>query len=195
MKEPAHDEVADRLLILVEEAKQEVTQVAKETSDRGCILLGAAMIERRLKRTIDARIATAKPEQTRKALGGHSLGKLITIGAALGIVPETWIPNLKLIAKIRNEAAHQIEASSFSVPTIKSSCAQLQEPNADTTRDQYLWTVSHYCLRLDQVHAIVTRIEGLTIVETPAIHSASMKLAMVLTRPGVAAMVANLEEE
>ena len=184
---------AQRLERLIAEAREEVDQVGKETTDRACILLGAAMLERRLERTIDLRVGGENPAKLRKQLAGRGLSGLVSLARALGIVKAEWESELMTIAKMRNLLAHTIHAGSFKDERIEKECSSLREKNADTPRDKFLWTVSRYCLELDQIQVVVEPVEGITVDFSNDARATQLSetLAFVLTWPSVAAMASD----
>jgi mannitol operon repressor len=97
-------------------------------SERGQVLISAAMIDDLLLRTLTAFLIQG--ESADRLLSGFNapLGTLsarIEMAAALGLINDTERHDATMIRKIRNEFAHTLQAS-FDMDSIKSRCAALR---------------------------------------------------------------------
>jgi DNA-binding MltR family transcriptional regulator len=132
-----------------------------EPNDRAIAIMGAAFLDRLLGEMLTNFFVDDEKEANRLLAPERPLGPFgarITACYCLGLIGETIAADLRLVAKIRNRFAHDIQVD-FADSRIKSWCVALnwhrysmgQPPEDATTRD--LFQVG--------VHQLVTYLNGL----------------------------------
>lgn len=102
----------------------------QDETDRGAALVGAALIDQRLKETLAAFFADQ--EVGAELLDPKRNGPLSTMGArikmalCLGLIARDEFEECKLISKIRNEFAHRTHGTTFRDQTIAALCFKLR---------------------------------------------------------------------
>ena len=107
-----------------------VKELQSET-DRGLPLVGAALIDEKLSKTLESYFIKSKA--TKKLLNDANapLGTLsarIELTYALGLIDQFEYQEIGLIRKIRNEFAHVRHGLSFEDERIKGLCTSLKSP-------------------------------------------------------------------
>lgn len=100
-------------------------------SDRGCAILTVCLIEEVLL-SVFAKVLPAEKNSARDFMPPGRLSLGVSNAAALGLITEPEITNLKLILKIRNTFAHKLlDGLRFDSPQIKEYVLKLTLPNLD----------------------------------------------------------------
>lgn len=104
-------------------------QLLTNESDRGCVLVGASLIDLDLKNMISAHFVDAYLKDQKEFLEGQgplaTFSSRIKLSCFLGLISEDTYRDCNIIRKIRNEFAHKYEDISFQSPQIKSRCLSL----------------------------------------------------------------------
>jgi mannitol operon repressor len=116
----------DKLLPNLEQVKR-MQQAHMGESDRGIVLVYAAILDETLKRCIESHLVRHK--DVKKFLNDPyaplgTFSARITCAFAIGLIPEAEFMELNLIRKIRNDFAHYADVS-FQSPSIVSYCSRL----------------------------------------------------------------------
>src|SRR5271165_2606199 len=97
-------------------------------SDRGCVLVAAAYLDKQLAEVLQARMiddsGVQKFFESSQPLG--SFAARIAIARYLGIISEKVRRALDTIRKIRNDFAHNLEFENSENQSVKARCANLQ---------------------------------------------------------------------
>lgn len=115
------------LLSTAEDLAQFVGELRRE-SDRGLALVGAALIDEKLKETLRAFFVEGKAAGKLLDQGNAPLGSMSTrIDAchALGLLDDYEQSEIDLIRKVRNEFAHAIHGLTFANTRIAGLCSTL----------------------------------------------------------------------
>lgn len=105
-----------------------VSELRRET-DRGLPLVGAALIDEKLLRALDAFFIEGKAAERLLSDNNGPLGTFssrIDACAALGLIDEFEYREISLIRKVRNEFAHAKHGLTFQSETIRGLCSSLQ---------------------------------------------------------------------
>lgn len=104
-------------------------QLLTNESDRGCVLVGASLIDMDLKNMISAHFVDAYQKDQKEFLEGQgplaTFSSRIKLSCFLGLISEDTYRDCNIIRKIRNDFAHTYEEISFQTPQIKSRCLSL----------------------------------------------------------------------
>lgn len=132
-------------------------------SDRGCAILTVCLLEETLL-SVFAKVLPAGKNSARDFMPPGRLSLGVSNAAALGLITEPEITNLKLILKIRNTFAHKLlDGLKFDSPQIKEYVLKLTLPNLDglsektrmkilsIPRDRYMEVFGHAVAALDRV--------------------------------------------
>ena len=98
-------------------------------TDRGAALVGAALIDQKLKDTLAAFFAERRVGAELLDGGNAPLGTLsarIKAALCLGLINRDEFHECDLIRKIRNEFAHRTHGTTFSDPVIATHCSKLR---------------------------------------------------------------------
>jgi mannitol operon repressor len=102
----------------------------QDETDRGAALVGAALIDLRLKETLAAFFADQKVGAELLEAKGNgplsTMGARIKIALCLGLIDRDEFEECKLISKIRNEFAHRTHGTTFRDKTIAAYCFKLK---------------------------------------------------------------------
>jgi mannitol operon repressor len=107
-----------------------VKELQSET-DRGLPLVGAALIDEKLSKTLESFFIKSKATKKLLTEANAPLGTLsarIELCYALGLIDQFEYQEIGLIRKIRNEFAHVRHGLSFDDERIKGLCTSLQSP-------------------------------------------------------------------
>lgn len=116
-----HDEALDDVL---KDYGAFLKEFQRET-DRGCALVGLALLDERLKETLYAFLADTRSAKNLIDGFGAPLGTLsarIKACHSLGLISEAEKRNLDILRKIRNEFAHASHGVTFESPPIARLC-------------------------------------------------------------------------
>lgn len=107
-----------------------LSEFQKET-DRGAALVGAALLDDRLKQIIvsfliEGKISSGLLDDANAPL--HSFSSRIKMAFCLGLISKEEYGNLEVIRKVRNEFAHRLHGLSFSNEEIIKLCRKLKFP-------------------------------------------------------------------
>lgn len=98
----------------------------KHESDRGSVLVGAAMLDESLARLLKALFVTTEParkKSTAKLFGPNgplsSFWAKLHFANALGLLYPKLHADLEIVRKLRNRFAHQMEPADFSDATVR----------------------------------------------------------------------------
>ncbi len=122
------------LLEHAEDLSAFLSELQQET-DRGLPLVGAALIDEKLLRTLEAFFVKSGKSAERLLTSGNA--PLSTFSArteacyALGLIDDFEYSEIALIRKIRNEFAHSKHGTSFSSDRISGLCTSLKSPLPD----------------------------------------------------------------
>lgn len=101
-------------------------------TDRAVAIVGAAFLDAKLEMVLNLHCAPALSNNEQKNLFrgptaplGSFSGKM-RVAHAFGLIGPRSYADLKLIAKIRNRFAHDLQITNFSEPAIIESCSKLQ---------------------------------------------------------------------
>lgn len=103
-------------------------ELTKET-DRGLPLVGVALIDEKLEKTLSAFFCIGKSAEKLLKENNAPLGTFsskIDACAALGLIDEHEYREISLIRKVRNEFAHAKHGISFESEKIKGLCSSLE---------------------------------------------------------------------
>lgn len=113
---------------MLKEADELIKSISHE-SDRGCILVVAALIENVLKDYIKARLVFGQKKDDELFDGGNaplgSLSAKIDMAFRLGLIQADEKSQLHLMRKIRNDCAHDAENQTFSTESIQSRMQEI----------------------------------------------------------------------
>jgi mannitol operon repressor len=117
-------------------------------TDRGAALVGAALLDQKLKDTLAAFFADRRVGAELLNGGNAPLGTLsarIKAALCLGLIDRHEFHECDLIRRIRNEFAHRTHGTTFSDPVIAAHCSKLRSdlpggPSAfrDNPRDVFI---------------------------------------------------------
>ncbi len=123
-------------LTLVKRLKPSMAEVKRcralmqKESERGCILVGAALLDERLAALLRSLMVGTEKEldaliesEGKSPLGSFSAR--IKMVLALGILPRSEARDLDLIRKVRNRAAHFSIDVTFALPQVRDRCRAL----------------------------------------------------------------------
>jgi mannitol operon repressor len=135
-----------------------VLKVSNSESDRGAVLVYAAMMDDLLRRSIEARLIDHKDVKRltdgfNAPVGTFASRNLLALG--LGVVSEREYQEVELIRKIRNAFAHSIDMS-FDAQAIAARCAKLSfailESDGVQTSSRVRFLTAASCLHLNLVN-------------------------------------------
>lgn len=116
--------------ILHDEGDRAIIAEIEKQSDRGAILVAISFLELRLEQTIKLRLAPdLGPKINGKMFKGYaplgSFAAKIDMGLWLQLYPLEIHDFLHKLRDLRNDAAHERSAISFTLPTIKDRCENM----------------------------------------------------------------------
>lgn len=137
-------------------------------SDRGCAILTVCLLEETLM-GIFAKVLPEGKDEARQFVPFGRLSLGINNAAALGLITEPEITNIKIILKIRNTFAHKLlDGLTFETPEIKDQVMRLTLPNLvyvsektrnktmNISRTRYMEVFSYTVAALERVAIIAT---------------------------------------
>jgi len=113
-----------------------LSEFQKET-DRGAALVGAALIDTRVERTLRGHFVNKRIADELLSGGNAPIGTLsarMKLAYSLGLITRLEFQECDLIRKIRNEFAHDVHGLSFRTPKIADLAARLQANTPDHKR-------------------------------------------------------------
>lgn len=113
-----------------EEEKSALHELRKG-SDRTCVILGAALLDIRLRDSIQTMLLPAANVDHLLDKQGAPLkdfGARVNIAYAFGFFGPKCYSDLKILGKIRNKFAHKFDGMSFATPAIRDACDALWLP-------------------------------------------------------------------
>ncbi|MEA1015140.1 hypothetical protein [Sphingosinicella sp. LY1275] len=149
----------DMLLSTAEDLAAFVSELQKE-SDRGLALVGAALIDEKLKETLRAFFVEGKVASKLLDQGNGTLGSMSTridLCNVLGLLDDYERREIDLLRKIRNEFAHSIHGLTFKSGRVAGLCSSLtSELPADgdypLTDPRFRYTNATVCIILRVYH-------------------------------------------
>jgi DNA-binding MltR family transcriptional regulator len=119
-----------------------------EETDRGCILMSAALLDHELEEILKSYLIDDKKVVNNLLSNNGGLGNFsarIDMVYALGLISEKIYKDLHIIRKIRNDFAHIADPISFETQSIKDRCSNLYYNNFThkvDTRSHFIRVVS-----------------------------------------------------
>lgn len=154
-----------------------VSEEAHASSDRACAVVMVAMVEDLLRALVEGYLPKSRVELATIVPMG-SLGRLIDLAEALGVIHAKLATCLRKIAKVRNAFAHQaIDTASFESTKMKVMIRDLPlpldldpPPRYDTPRRKFMNTVG-YCylflvmrfMKLDRLPVLTPEFDSMKI--------------------------------
>jgi hypothetical protein len=113
----------------VAEAFEKYSTLLKRESDRGAVIVGAAILDDLLQEVVVARLVSS-PEREDELFDGYnspcsSFGSRIDLAYRIGSITARVRSDLHLIRRMRNDAAHTGEHRDFESPQIQSRLREL----------------------------------------------------------------------
>jgi hypothetical protein len=129
-------------MTLSDERYNRATKDIKRQRDRGAAIIAAALLEDHLVAAIKARLER-HPIVENKMFNGYgslaSFSARIDFGLLLGLYDSKVCKQLHRIRNIRNEFAHNVEATTFESQRIRDLCAHLALPSVASRRIRKAW--------------------------------------------------------
>jgi mannitol operon repressor len=124
-----------------------------EESDRGAALVGAALIDHKLKQLLQSHLISGNTRDELLRDGSGALGDLASrarVAYVLGLITKPEFQECKCIGEIRNRFAHRLHGLKFEQEDIASLCGKLKGFTVDgvSPRQQYINSVTALCMVL-----------------------------------------------
>ena len=109
----------------------------QEETDRGAALVGAALIDERIKRLLNSHFVECK--QSKEIINGSNapLGTLnarVKLAYCLGLITEFEYKEIEVVRKVRNEFAHKVHGLTFNDQKVHDLCQNLMANTPDGKR-------------------------------------------------------------
>lgn len=132
-------QVRENAIVKREDLQAFVNEFQSE-SDRATAILGAALLDEKLRQLLEAFLVDDKEQvelliDTERPLG--SFGARIRVAYCLGLFDKNCFDILLIVKAIRNDFAHQLHGLSFETTTIAKECDKLRTlvPMSDYVED------------------------------------------------------------
>ena len=113
-------------------AIEEITTELDSQTDRGAAIVGAALLDDRLRQAIEASVDPSLSRLDRADLFNGPNAPIGTyssrarVARALGLFGDDFLDDLKIIGRVRNRFAHHLDIREFRDPRIAELCSKLR---------------------------------------------------------------------